>query len=315
MSTFSVDEAQATFSRMATPVQVQQLDRSTRFCWISHRVKVGAVVLAAHRYGAAFRATSDDSPDMFTASFPLSDVGGEARSGRESIVIARGRSTVVSSPTGARSFDLGTAYCGLQLMVDAREMSAAVHALTGRAPREPLRFEQRLALDAGVGAALDRLAAFMASEVDHGGLIDSPIVGARFSDAVLAGLLVNHPHNARSLFEAKSHSAEPRHVRLAAEYLEANAAKPIRMAEIARAAGVSIRGLQLAFLKYRGATPMQFLHEQRLEMARQLLSAPEERPTVGEVALASGFAHVGRFGAHYFQRFGEYPSTTLARRR
>ena len=172
-----------------------------------------------------------------------------------------------------------------------------------------------VALDAGVGAALDRLVTFMASEIDQGGLIDSPIVGARFSDAVLAGLLVNHPHNARRLFEAKSHSAEPRHVRLAAEYLEANAAKPIRMAEIARAAGVSIRGLQLAFLKYRGVTPMQFLREQRLEMARRLLSAPDARPPVREVALACGFAHVGRFGAHYFQRFGEYPSATLARRR
>ncbi len=300
---------------MATPVQLQQLDRRTRFRWLSHRVKVGAVVLAAHQYGGAFRAISDDSPDMFTVSFPLSDVGGEARSGRESIAIARGRSTFVSSPTGARSFDLGTAYSGLQLIVDAREMSAAVHVLTGSVPREPLRFEQRLALDAGVGAALDRLVTFLASEIDHGELIDSPIVGARLSDGVLAGLLVNHPHNARHLFEAKSHPAEPRHVRLAAEYLETNAAKPIRMAEIARAAGVSIRGLQLAFLKYRRATPMQFLREQRLEMARRLLSSSEARPSVREVALACGFSHLGRFGAHYFQRFGEYPSATRARKR
>jgi len=56
------------------------------------------------------------------------------------------------------------------------------------------------------------------------------------------------------------------------------------MAEIARVARVSIRALQLAFLKYRGTTPMQFLQQQRLEMAHQLLSSPDARPSVGEVA-------------------------------
>jgi AraC-like DNA-binding protein len=314
VSTENLEEAQATFSWLATPVQLQLLDRRAPFRWVSHRVKVGAVVLAAQEYGAAFRATSKDSPDMITASFPLSDVGGEARAGRESFLVARGRSTFVSCPPGARTFDLGTAYRGLQIMIDMPEMIAAVQALTGKAPSAPLRFEPRMALDVGAGAALSRLVAFMAQEIDLGGLVGSPIVGARISDAVLAQLLLGHPHNASRLFEAKVHPAEPRHVRRAAEYLAGNAGRPLRMAEIARAAGVSIRALQVAFLKYRGATPMQFLRQQRLEMARQLLSSRDARPAVREVARACGFAHLGRFGAQYFERFGEYPSATRARR-
>ena len=79
MSTSSLDEARATFSRLATPIQITQLDRSASFCWLSHRLTIGSVVLAAHQYGAAFRASSDETPATFTASFPLSEVRGEAR--------------------------------------------------------------------------------------------------------------------------------------------------------------------------------------------------------------------------------------------
>ncbi|AKU95301.1 Transcriptional regulator, AraC family [Labilithrix luteola] len=315
ISTSSLDEAQSVFAQLATPIRIESLDRRNSFRWLGHRVRVGSVVLAAQEYGGAFRATSEDTAASFTASFPLTDVAGEARAGGVAVDIARGRSTFLGSPSGPRAFSFGNAYRGLQFIIDEREMIAMVLALTGGTPKGRIQFEPRMALDSGVGASLDRLVRFIVAEVDEGGpLVESPLVGTRFADTLVANLLVGHPHNARQLFDAKAHAGEPRHVRVATEFLDANAGKPIRMADLARAAGVSIRSLQAAFSKHRGSTPMEFLRERRLERAHQLLSIDEPK-AVNEVALECGFTHLGRFSAWYYARFGEHPSATRARGR
>lgn len=70
-----------------------------------------------------------------------------------------------------------------------------------------------------------------------------------------------------------------------------------------------------AFQAVHGMTPLQWLRERRLELARQeLLSADFPRSAVKRAALSFRHWHFGRFAAAYRARFGELPSETLARR-
>jgi AraC-like DNA-binding protein len=102
-------------------------------------------------------------------------------------------------------------------------------------------------------------------------------------------------------------------VRAAEDYMRDHAEEPLTIAEIAHAVGVGPRALQGAFRATYDATPRQVLAEIRLEKARARLMAPGEERTVTDAALASGFAHFGRFAAAYRERYGELPSETLRR--
>jgi transcriptional regulator GlxA family with amidase domain len=86
------------------------------------------------------------------------------------------------------------------------------------------------------------------------------------------------------------------------------------MSDVAAVAGVSAGRLFAAFRTHRGCSPVTFLRARRLELARtRLISSP--RATVAEIALACGFAHLGRFSISYRERFGESPKQTLQRTR
>lgn len=104
-------------------------------------------------------------------------------------------------------------------------------------------------------------------------------------------------------------------VRLAEEYMRAHSDEPLTVGGIADAVGVGARALQIAFRAHRGLSPRMTLAQFRLDRARERLMASDPASTVSDVALLSGFAHLGRFAGAYRARFGETPSQSLRRRR
>lgn len=105
----------------------------------------------------------------------------------------------------------------------------------------------------------------------------------------------------------------PAAVRRAVELMHERAGEDIGLAEIAQAARLSPRGLQAAFRRELGTTPLAHLRAVRLEAAhRELLAtAPEEGGSVASVASRWGFSHTGRFAAAYRARYGVNPAVTL----
>jgi AraC-like DNA-binding protein len=106
----------------------------------------------------------------------------------------------------------------------------------------------------------------------------------------------------------------PRHarLRLAVEHIHDSAHLPITVTELARIADLSIRALQEAFQREFGTTPLGYLRQVRLDRVHaELANAEFDGTSVAEVASRWGFAHLGRFSAAYFRRFGEYPKATL----
>jgi AraC-like DNA-binding protein len=133
---------------------------------------------------------------------------------------------------------------------------------------------------------------------------------AREAEDLLAGLLVRAWLSGDSARDPAIPSSASLH--LAEEFLAARLEEPVSVAEVARAAGTSVRSLYRAFQNKHGYGPVGFLRRQRLEAARRdLLKGAPGETSVTEVALRYGFAHNGRFAAEYRRCFGDLPSKTL----
>jgi AraC-like DNA-binding protein len=140
----------------------------------------------------------------------------------------------------------------------------------------------------------------------------SAVLRAEANRAAAVTLLETFPHLA---LRPRSDLAVPpgRKTRAAVEFMIANAHRPLGTDEIAAAAGLSLRSLQAAFRREYDVTATDYLRSIRLDRVRQeLRDAEPGLATVAEVARRWGFTHLGRFAAFYTNRFGEYPSVTLA---
>ena len=85
-----------------------------------------------------------------------------------------------------------------------------------------------------------------------------------------------------------------------------NPARPHAVAELARAAGYSVDHFSRIFEKINGRRPQEFVIEERLTRARQLLA--ETGLSVGEIADTLGFSDVYFFSRQFRQRVGTTPS-------
>jgi AraC-like DNA-binding protein len=100
--------------------------------------------------------------------------------------------------------------------------------------------------------------------------------------------------------------------RRAEEWVAAHLDRPVSLAELARAIGVSTRTLSRVFRERHGMGPVAFLRRLRFEAARRdLTDADSEQTCVTQVAMRYGFNHFGRFSVEYRREFGESPSETL----
>ena len=94
-----------------------------------------------------------------------------------------------------------------------------------------------------------------------------------------------------------------------------NSPYSIPVHELALAAGVSKRVLELGFREIARTTPREFMRWSRLNRARkELLAADRRTSSVTQVASNCGITELGRFAVNYKRLFGESPSTTLSRR-
>jgi AraC-like DNA-binding protein len=104
----------------------------------------------------------------------------------------------------------------------------------------------------------------------------------------------------------------PMLLRRAMEYMDANAANDVGLADIAEAIHVTPRAVQYMFRRHLETTPLQYLRRLRLHYAHQdLLAADRMNDTVTDIAARWGFAHTGRFAVLYRQSYGQSPHTTL----
>ncbi|WP_323985683.1 AraC family transcriptional regulator [Pseudomonas canadensis] len=93
------------------------------------------------------------------------------------------------------------------------------------------------------------------------------------------------------------------------KYIKTRLSAPLALADLAHAAGVSVRTLNMLCHQYHGVAPMDLLRNIRLDAVRErLLVQPDAKIT--DTAFEFGFGHLGRFSAYYRERFSELPKHT-----
>jgi AraC family ethanolamine operon transcriptional activator len=105
-----------------------------------------------------------------------------------------------------------------------------------------------------------------------------------------------------------------RSFRRAVDFMRKNLHRDIYIDEMARAAGMSDRGLRYVFSDLLGVSPTRYLSLLRLHEAGRRLSRHEMgKLSIKAVAMSCGLWDLSRFSATYKQMFDEHPSATLLR--
>jgi len=167
--------------------------------------------------------------------------------------------------------------------------------------------------------ALGRYWATITAHVHDGVLADDldppPLLLAEAFRALATAALVVFPNSTQRDRPGPAQHAEPATVRRAVDFIDAHATEDLDITRIAEAAGIGPRGLQAAFRRHRGTSPLAYLRRVRLEGAhRDLLAAdPTQGDTVSAIAARWGFGNAGRFSGEYRAAFHRPPGETLRR--
>ncbi len=203
------------------------------------------------------------------------------------------------------------------VILDLAATRSLAGQLTGR-PAEALGFP--------LGHPVDRgLARYLTATCDHvqrdllpsDALMANPLIRHQVVRTLTLALLASFPNAALdALLDPLSSmpvAGDPATVRRAVAFVDEHAGEPIGVEDIADAARVGVRALQLAFRKHRDTTPLEYLRRVRLDRAhRDLQDAdPTRGDTVAGIATRWGFAHPGTFAIEYRRTYGRPPSATL----
>jgi AraC-like DNA-binding protein len=143
-----------------------------------------------------------------------------------------------------------------------------------------------------------------------------PLVRAQVLATLAASALAVFPNTTMTMAKIPEPGVvAPSALRRAVAYMEAHAEEPIRLRDVAEAAGTSSRSVQHAFARHLDASPMSYLQRVRLERAHRDLQVadPAAGDTVAAIARRWGFAKPGHFASIYRRRYGVLPSHTLRR--
>ena len=302
-----LDEARERVAAVFCPHRLDMIGRG-RIDARQHHLPGERLSLNYIQYGAKTLIAPGELERFYLVQIPIS--GGAA--------IVNGNDRYYSSPKAAAVlnphrpttmiWEEGTRQVLVQ--IDRRAMQDHVSAQLGAQADRPVTFTGPLDLTQGPGAAFRRLVMFLLAEAEAGpSPVGGGMLGRSVESALMSGLLEAHQHDYAALLGCRRAAPRPRHIRLAEGFITANLDQPLTIEAIADAAGISPRGLQMAFRQHRGTTPMGCWRDQRLARAHGDLLAGAG--SVTDIALRWGFTHFGRFAESYRSRYGMSPRDTL----
>ncbi|MFI2662314.1 helix-turn-helix transcriptional regulator [Micromonospora carbonacea] len=190
---------------------------------------------------------------------------------------------------------------------------AAVAALRTGLPSADFRFITMTPVSPAMAALWQSVTAFVHRELtEDDAAIHSPLVRAGLVNLIAATAVAVFPNTTMTgLYLPSPRSIRSAVVRRATDFIEAHAAEPLTVVQIAAACDVGPRALQVAFQRHHGQSPMGLLRAVRLRRAHHDLENAKPGQTVTEMARRWGFAHTGRFAQAYRKEYGCLPGDTL----
>jgi AraC-like DNA-binding protein len=308
----SVDETLATFSGLYYDVHLDVPGVSDDFVADVSIAELGALTVARMTFGTQIKTWSSDL-GAYQVSVPLTGFHRVWQGQGPATYATTSRAVVVDPAANTLSDDWSADCVVLTTSIDKAALVRQLETLLGRpVHRRPL-IEPTLDIDRGPGRSwVDLVSWCLLDRTMPDGLLRQPMFAGRIEQALLEGLLLATDHQYRAALEAPPPSMRPAAVKRVMDAVREQPTEPFDASQLAAIAQVSLRTLQDAFQKNLGMSPMAYVHEVRLQRARQELRiAVPGVVTVSDVAYRWGFAHLGRFAQRYRIRFGETPSQTL----
>ncbi|MFT4070248.1 helix-turn-helix domain-containing protein [Paraburkholderia sp.] len=181
-------------------------------------------------------------------------------------------------------------------LIDSVAQQMGLDASRGLSPGDAMRFHDPLV--AAMLAALHRAAR---DPADSRLYVDTLV-------HALAAHLLQHYSRGNATPHAESTRPErlvPRRIRRVTDYIRANLAEDLAIAELATQAGLSSFHFARVFRRETGETPHQFVTRLRLEEAARLLRATDQ--TVLQIALGVGFENASHFSVQFKRGYGVTP--------
>jgi AraC-like DNA-binding protein len=273
----------------------------------------GLICLASLKDRAATRFTIEPPGlDFYCLSF-LREGSGEMRppGSRNVAPLGKDRAAIFRAHPGT-VLETSDRSAKLNVWLPASLVRRKAAILFDRSEAGDLEFDPSVECRTGAAASLQRLTEYLFSELGQpGSLFANPTSASLAEDLLVQSILTGLPHNRSALISRQSSTAAPRNVRRAEEFIRSSADEAVTLGDIARAAGCSVRALQLGFRRFRNMTPTAALRQARLERARDEMMRSDGSTSIIGVAARHGFGNPGRFADVYRRAFGENPSETL----
>lgn len=267
------------------------------------------------RYGCDVTINPGELTDFYLVQIPLLGQA-RVRNGRRTVE-ASPRTGTVLNPTRETQMVWYEGCEKLLLQIDARALHKTAERLLGQPIPHAIVFDPELRLEspalqnwvrkfrAAVSVA-DQNGAFGGSQHRHQAL---------FEEELITGFLMAQPSTVYHILTEVQPKVSSPQIHRARAYILDHLTDPITVAQIAAAAGCSIRSLQLSFQQSYGCTPIGFLQRQRLNHAHMLAQSATPETLVSNIAYEAGFFHLGRFSIAYREAFGCSPRETVQRNR
>lgn len=259
-------------------------------------------------YGAEVHINPGLLEDFYLLQVPLSG---------DAFVRHRGKDIVASQSTATllnpdRETDM-TWHRGcrkLLLQIDKTYLQRRAEELLGAPIPGAIRFNPVVDLTCNAGQRIKNMVLHTARLAESGALFGGQnAVQDLWAEAdLVTKLLTLQDSNISHILAKSDQHALPAGIRRALSFIHANLSEPIRLTDIAQFSEMNVRTLQKGFQRSFGVTPMQALHNARLDTAHYQLTVQQQKPSVTDVAYSNGFSHLGRFSRDYKDRFGQLPS-------
>jgi len=246
------DEARSVGTRVYYPHRVLVLGDNRRFAMSLEAAAVGPLIVGWLSYDTPVRIETGDL-GHYQVNLPTTGT----------LLTRCGTRDVLASPNIAAIYrpDQETVIEGweapapmLALKIARRALEHELEQLLDRPLRNPIDFQLPMDVSSGRGAQWWSLVRSLVLDLGSpDALIRQPLIAASYARSVITGLLLAGAHEYRDELASPTPAAISETVRRAREFIDANAAEPITIIDIARAAGVGAGWLRRRWPSRRGS--------------------------------------------------------------
>lgn len=315
MNTHNPDRACAHLSSLFRPHKVRDHVQSDPLHFQHNRVEMGSFSINALSYGKEVTIDARNNlADSYLVTFTLR--GSSEVMQHKNAFNTHAGTVCVLNPSQPLKDHMSKDCELLIVQIEGNSLRELLSEELGVPINQALEFQAVSCSLSGKAASFARMVNMVCEDLTdkHSGL-QYQRVNRQIERTLVSLLLTEIPHNYSDRLNQEIKNPAPYIILRVEDYIHTNLRERIVLDDLSAITGFSNRTLQLAFKKFRGVTPMEYLRNCRLDYARNLLMKSSIEKSITEIALDSGFTHLGKFANYYKARFGELPSKTYANKR